>query len=33
LTEFSDSTKAGDALPPLDQVIENPHPSWSPVLQ
>lgn len=30
LTEFSDSTKTGDPLPPLDQVIENPRPSWAP---
>jgi hypothetical protein len=33
LTEFSDSTRAGDPLPPLDQVIENPRPSEAPVSQ
>ena len=27
LRHFNDSTKAGDALPPLNEVIENPHPS------
>lgn len=30
LREFSESTKAGDALPPLEQVIESPLPSWAP---
>jgi hexosaminidase len=28
LRHFNDSTKAGDPLPPLNEVIENPHPSW-----
>ncbi len=28
LREFSDSTKTGDELPLLDQVIEGPQPSW-----
>lgn len=30
LRHFNDSTKAGDSLPPLNEVIENPHPSWAP---
>ncbi len=30
LRHFNESTHAGDTLPPLDQVIENPHPSWAP---
>jgi hypothetical protein len=30
LRHFNDSTHAGDPLPPLDQVIEPPHPSWAP---
>ena len=29
LGEFSDSVKAGDPLPPLDNVIKNPLPSWA----
>jgi hypothetical protein len=28
LRHFNESTKAGDSLPPLNEVIENPHPSW-----
>ncbi|MGC2545933.1 MAG: beta-N-acetylhexosaminidase [Silvibacterium sp.] len=30
LRHFNESTHTGDPLPPLDQVIENPHPSWAP---
>jgi hypothetical protein len=30
LTEFNDSTHAGDPLPPLDEVIESSHPSRAP---
>ncbi len=30
LRHFSDSTHQGDPLPPLNEVIENPHPSWAP---
>lgn len=30
LKEFSASTKAGDSLPSLDEVIESPQPSWAP---
>ena len=29
LRGFSESTQAGDKLPPLDQVIESPMPSWA----
>ena len=29
LRQFSDSTQAGDKLPPLDQVIESPMPLWA----
>ena len=29
LRAFSESTQAGDKLPPLDQVIESPMPSWA----
>jgi hexosaminidase len=30
LTKFEDGTHAGEPLPPLDEVIESPHPSWVP---
>lgn len=30
LRHFNESTQAGSPLPPLDQVIENPRPSWAP---
>lgn len=30
LTEFDDGTHAGDKLPPLDQLIESPHPTLPP---
>jgi hexosaminidase len=30
LRHFNESTKAGDSLPPLNEVIESPHPSWAP---
>jgi hexosaminidase len=30
LRHFNESTHAGDSLPPLDQVLEDPHPSWVP---
>ena len=30
LRHFNESTSAGDSLPPLNEVIENPHPSWVP---
>jgi hexosaminidase len=30
LTEFNESTHAGDPLPPLDEVIESPRPFWAP---
>ncbi len=33
LSEFDDSTHAGDILPPLDQVIESPQPAWAPASQ
>lgn len=30
LRHFNDSTHEGDPLPPLNQVIESPQPSWAP---
>ena len=30
LRHFNESTHAGDSLPPLNEVIEDPHPSWAP---
>jgi hypothetical protein len=29
LRHFNESTKPGDPLPPLNEVIESPHPSWT----
>ncbi len=29
LRHFNESTKPGDTLPPLNEVIESPHPSWA----
>jgi hypothetical protein len=29
LGEFSDNTRAGEPLPPLDNIIEHPLPSWA----
>ena len=29
LRHFNESTHSGDALPPLDEVIESPRPSWA----